>query len=203
MARSPRALTPAEAKGSLVHRLSGVVDRVRQIPVNLGLRPFRVFLVWTKASGDERGEGREVVQRRFELLPVPKVDSLDSLALSPTAAGVVPLGSIRVSCITASLNEDILRGRSIPSEQEVKLCGCKVHEWATDKDWMHLPERWTFFFEVVEDGRSGGTPTRSRFRPASPPVRRAGKVDWQVILERVMEDTHPMTGESQLGDDDD
>lgn len=199
----PRALTPEEAKRTTMHRLAGTIDRARQSVVRVGLRPYRVFLVWTRATGDERGEGRDLVQRRFEVLPTPKVDSLDALALSPTAGGMVPLGSVRVSRITASLNEQILRGRIIPSEEELEACGCAVREWSPDREWSHLPEKWDFFYEVVEDGRGGPNPTRAKFRLASPPTRRAGKIDWVVTLERISEDTHPETGQSQLGDDDD
>jgi hypothetical protein len=185
----------------MAHRLSRTVDRVRQIPVNLGLRPYRVFLVWERATGDERGEGKQVVMRRFELLPVPKVESLDALSLSLTAGGVVPLGSVRVSRITASLTKDILNGDSIPSVDQIAGCGCKVDTWALDKEWDHLPVKWTFYIEVVEDGRGDDTPTRQKFALASPPVRRAGKMDWTMVLERVSEEPSPHTGLSQLGDD--
>jgi hypothetical protein len=165
----PRALTVGQARRTLVNRLGGrVVDRVRQIATNQGLRPYRVALVWTTWTGTERGEGLEKEFARVELLPTPKVISLDSIAMSPQAAGMLPMGSIRVEKISVTNTLDRLKGKSFPTPHE-----------------QHIPDNIGFYYEVKEDGRGDFEPEIARFRLASEPFRRAGHVDWVVNLERL------------------
>jgi hypothetical protein len=144
------------------------VDRVRQVATRFGLRPYRVFLVWTQFGGAERGEGTEREVARIEILPAPKVISLDSVALAPQTAGILPMGSIRVEKISVSLTLDQLKGRMIPVPHE-----------------DHIPVTYSFHYEVREDGRGDTAVEIMKFRLASDPFRRAGKIDWVVNLERI------------------
>ncbi len=183
MARTPAPLTPEQARKTIVHRLGPRVDRIRQIATKIGVRPYRVFLVWSKFSGDEAGEGTETYVKTIEILPTPVVMSLDGIALNPFSAGVLPIGSVRLTRVSPQLTFDQLTGRVVPKEHE-----------------DHIPEPYDFFYEIMEDGRGDHDPLRQRFRLLNNPTRRAGKVDWIIGLERMSEDRN-REGHSQLGTD--
>lgn len=170
----PRNLSAVEARRTLAHRLAPRVDRLRQFATKFGIRPYRVFLVWTLWSGIERGEGTERVVKRIELLPTPKVTDLTAVATSPFSAGTLPLGSIRVEEISAfTYTQDVLVGKAYPDG----------HEDA-------IPEDVSFEYEVVEDGRGDPQPVRAKYRVSTTPYRAAGRVQWMVLLERVSEDNN-------------
>jgi hypothetical protein len=163
-----RSLTALQAKATLAHRLARVGDAVRQLNTTLGIRPYRCFLTHTRWTGTERGEGEELLVRQVEILPTPRVDSLDKVAFSLFAAGTLPVGSIQVSEISAgSFTEDELTGQMVPVPNEDEV-----------------PGPYVFFYEVVEDGRGDPNPVRNRFRLLTKPFRRAGKLDFTVMLER-------------------
>lgn len=177
----PAPLTPTQAKKTLVAKFGPKIDRIRQLATKLGVRPYRVFLVWEQSSGLERGSGTMTEAQRLEILPTPRVDSLDAVMLDPRFAGSLPVGSIRVSRISSSFTEDLLRGK---------------------RDHKSIADDVSFFYEVVEDGRGDDSPVRMKYRLATTPMRRAGKVDWLIVLERISEDSS-RSGQSQLGNDDD
>jgi len=166
-----KPLTPDQAKHSLVNRLQKTVDRVRQIPVNFGLRSQRVFLVWTKYTGSERGEGREVEIRRKEILPTPKVGPMNAISFAAITGGIMPVGSQRVQNVSLSFTADELEGLWIPEPHEERV-----------------PEPYRFYYEIAEDGRGDRAPLRQRFRLAAKPWRNESAISWELILERVSED---------------
>jgi hypothetical protein len=182
-------LTPLQARNSLAHKIgTRVGDKVRQLNTKFGIRPYRVFLVWTKWGGTERGEGNEAVVLEREILPTPKVESLDGVAFSLFAAGQLEVGSIQVSEVSLTLTRDILMGHAIP--------GLGIVD--------HIPQPYDFFYEVREDGRgelgTGKEPQRQKYRLAADPFRRASKPYWQFTLERISEDRN-RAGQSNVGDD--
>lgn len=187
-----RPLTPLQARATIAHRLAPTIDRIRQIATNLGTRPHRVFLTWTRWTGEARGEGAEELVGQLEVLPTPRVDSLDKLSFSLYAAGSLPVGSIQVSEISAAaFTEDLLSGRRIPAEARccreedaASASGAIVPTTAQLAGGEEVPFPYDFFYEVVEDGRGDVPPARNRFRLLSKPFRRAGKVDWTIMLER-------------------
>jgi hypothetical protein len=192
-------LTPKEAKRTLAHRFTGLGDRLRQLGTKFGLRPHRVFLVWGRWSGAERGDGDFKSLIETEILPTPLVESLDGVAFSPYNAGTVEVGTVRVSQISAvRYSEDMLVGRyPAISEPGAKPIGptafVRFPSGVTKTTRMtpgavELPEPFDFFYEIVEDGRGDDPAVRRRFRPANDPMRRAGKLDWIVVLERASED---------------
>lgn len=169
-------------------RLNRVVDRARQIEVNLGLRPYAIWLTWMKWGGGsrgaglseafdrqegafddppERGEGTPIVVCSMPLLPIPRVDDISGLSRVPFSAGRYPVGSIRVTGISASYREELLLGRVLPDNPEAEV-----------------PEPYEFFWELVEDGRHGPAPLRRRFTPASEPFLDAVNQQWVIVLER-------------------
>jgi hypothetical protein len=168
---TPRPLGASEARGSLVHRLAHRADRLRQIATRLGLRPYRVFLTWTRWSSDERGVGSQKVVKRVEILPTPKVMSMDSINLNLHGGGLLPEGSVRVSKISCyEYDEALLKGT-----------------WDREGE-QKIPEPYEFFYEIVEDGRSGCEEERKRFRILAGPHRDAGGVQWELMLARASED---------------
>ncbi len=164
----PRALSSLEARGTLVNRLTTRVDRLRQFQTKFGMRSQRCFLVWTKYSGTERGEGREVEVARVEILPTPKVVGLDAVSRSPMAAGILPIGSIRLEEVSMSLGFDLLTGKVPP-----------IAEGA-----VAIPEPFDFYYELMEDGRGDAQPVRSKFRLSGTPMLREENLDWVVLLTR-------------------
>jgi hypothetical protein len=187
-----RPLSPNQARKTLANRLGRVADDVRQIATNIGVRPYRVFLIWTKWVGTgtvERGEGTEYIIQKLEILPTPRVTSLDGLSLSIAHAGVIPIGSVRVDRISVRrFTEDVLKGKAFP---------CDPLPFGERIEEKHIPEPYDFFWEIVEDGRGDCPAKRRRFRPMTEPVRRPGKPDWTLMLDRVSLDRNRL-GESTI-----
>lgn len=139
--------------------LQGLVDDLRRIPGEEGLRPYRVYLVWTRRGVDQ--VFREF--RRLELQPV-KVSSMDAVALQLAAWGLNPEGQIRLTKISrAQVDEDDLRG----------LLGHAA-----------IPPDVQFFYEVVRVGacEADGRPSRRRFVLASVPHLDAPRFQYTVVL---------------------
>jgi hypothetical protein len=180
----PRPLTNAEAKNSLTQRLAPRIDSLRQFSTRFGLRSRRVFLVWTKYTGRERGEGFENEVARVELLPTPKVSSLTSIALTPFAAGILPVGSVRVELISAQMSAEELLGQVPP----VTPTGDPIQQ------------PFDFYYEIVEDHRVSNEPARAKFRVLGIPSRDEGSVSWSVMLDRIEEDNNA-NGRSMYGSD--
>jgi hypothetical protein len=175
----PKQLTPERAGRSLIARLAGhtgkvgLVDKVRQIATNLGDRPYCVDLVWTRWSGSEIGAGEETEFARVPILPNPIVRDLTSVLQNPFSAGILPVGSVRVTEISAGqMNEDLLRGFTIPGDDP-------------------RPADVDFFWEVRFDGRGAriNHPSeRARYRLLGVPYYDADNVQYQVLLERASQD---------------
>jgi hypothetical protein len=140
-------------------------------------------MVWTHWTGDERGGGEEQEYCRREILPTPRVINLDSISRQPYSAGSLPVGSIKLERVSTSLTADNLQGLSIFEPEDDTV-----------------PERYSFYYEVVEDGRGDDPPARMKFRLFGLPAREAGKVQWVVMLERISED-NARDGSSKYGED--
>ncbi len=175
----PRPLRPFER--TLVGKFErkpggqpGLADRLRQLHTKFGARSRRVFLVWVRWTGHTAGEGHAEVVREVELLPTPKVDAL-GVTFNPYSGGELPVGTLRLSEVSAALPMDTLLGRLIPGEGVP-------------------PQEYEFFYEVAEDGRSQNAngqpvpPLRERYRVLGEPVRRETRVQWELLLERASED---------------
>lgn len=205
-----RALSPEQAKRTLVQRLSPLTDRLRQIPVNMGTRPIRCFLVWTRWSGQEAGSGTESVFHKTEILPTPRVRSLDRISITLFAAGTLPVGSVVVDLISASLfTTDNLLGHAIPGMNPAKRnngnaplpdpgAAALGELPVPGTEFDRILEPMDFYWELVEDGRGDNPAWRSKFRPASIPHRDACCIHHTLILERVGQD-NLRNGQSAIG----
>jgi hypothetical protein len=196
-------ITPDQASNSLANRISTSLDRARQAKVDIGLRPYRILLTWTYSTGDERGQGLEEIYYREELLPTPRIEGLGGVAINPYSAGALPVGSIRVSKISARYDHDFLTGRVLPQPFI-----------QTFKEPIRPPQV-DFFYEVHEDGRTSPPQLgickvpavvtvpfisiRQKYRLSMQPERKS--FGWILGLERMSEDMDRF-GESQISTDD-
>jgi hypothetical protein len=171
--RAIRPLAPGQAGRSLASRLAPVADNLRQLNTTFGVRPYRVFLTWTRWEGTEIGEGYEVLKQRIELLPTPLVK--ENMRYAPWHGGVLQEGAIDVSEVSVvAYTEDILRGLDPKLIPGLDLMGANPT----------IPEPWDFFYEVVQDGRGGKMPERPRFRLNGCPFLKADSQEWVMTLER-------------------
>lgn len=201
----PRPLRPEEARRTLAHRLGTRVDRVRQLSTRFGLRPYRVFLTWTKAEGALVGRGDEAVITRVEILPTPRVTDMSALARRPWSVGILPEGTVRVDRVSVLFTADNLSGLVIPDDPPRRVPGGqRVSGTAL------VPKtdpQVDFFYEIVEDGRGDELPRRDRFRLFGQPYRDAGSISWTILLEAASDPTdragQPRTSEEDAHFDDD
>jgi hypothetical protein len=151
------------AGNTLVDALTPVVDCVRDLYTQLGLRAYEVSLVWTRWTGQERGVGNEYVVWVERLLPTPKLSDLSALTLELKEIGTNEQGALTVTELSGRFSEDLLMGRGgpLPLGEEI-------------------PPDTNFFWEVSLPVSAGAI--RRRFTPASAPSRRPGSFDWEVRL---------------------
>lgn len=145
----------------------GLADDLRDLRVELGGRPYRIFLVKTRWTGEVRGDGVEEVFYEEELLPVPKLSTLSSVALTVQSVGLDEVGELQVSEISPRYNEFQLRGLTERGEP--------------------LEDNETFYWEVAFF-RHGVSTTRRRFLPRSTPYYDAIALQWSLGLVRAGRD---------------
>lgn len=209
MSKKPAPLLgPTAARSTLAHRHTRTADRLRQLNTRFGLRSERVFLVWTYWTGEERGEGRERILARHELLPTPRVTSAVAINRRPYAAGVFPEGSQRIDQVSCGVyTKDMLRGLRIPIEgSRGCVTGCRpvqpfLSEVISGGNGNPTTDRQVdFFYEIVEDGRGDDPSDRDRYRLLGGPSRAEGKLYWEMVVERASEELDRQ-GETQVGTD--
>lgn len=157
-------LTPAAcgigAPGGVVESLGGTVDQLRQLAVDMGMRPYRVFSVIVRWTGGEVGRGDAVVESEREFLPRPVVKDMTSVRGVAHAAGRNERGSVELSEVSPRYTEDDIRG----------LCHCG--KLSQDREG---------FIEIRVDERDGQT-DRRRFVVKDVPHRNAEGFEWRVRL---------------------
>jgi len=151
------ALGPNPAPGrSLAEEFGEAVDEMRQLHVDAGMRPYRVFVVTLEWPSGEIGRGEPRVKRETELLPTPVVD------LRPTttyirSAGRVERGGAKLSEVSPRYTEEEIAG--------LFECSATLQS----------------FVEVTVDSRDGNA-KRRRFGVVGAPWRDADAFDWKVKL---------------------
>lgn len=187
-----RALRDHEVAQSDAECFVSLVDDLRQLKTEFGLRAYRVFLVWVEWSrvdpyedDDEPGAGTPNLLEEIELLPVPDVSSLGGLGEDYDASGLTERGGVTVSEISASYSEDVLRG---------------LHPNFIDPEHPGtLRDGVEFWYEIQEmrpagyrapQGTAGGCipspqrPPRRRFHLSGVPNRDPGRYQWSMTLVR-------------------
>ena len=142
--------------------MDGCLDEIRQLNADFGLRPYRVFMVRTRWSGESRGEGTETVFDERELLPPPKVDPVSSVARQLLDIGTDEQGTLQVSEISPRYTEKELLGYS-------RLGG-------------QIPDNETFYWEVTLLRGDHEAKTRRRFLVVGVPSYDAEGMQWTVRL---------------------
>lgn len=169
----PHPLTPDQAKNSFAAKFGRIADKLRQLNTNFGIRPDRVFLTWSKWTGVERGMGDEIIIRRAEILPTPRVTSLDNVKSMPMHSGMVKQGTLRVDEISVQyFTRDVLMGKAFPGD------AVTVHNPANPVDsncinYPGIPGRQTL------NGSMGAGLTPPNPGPDMPPLP-AGPIQLQV-----------------------
>lgn len=159
--------TPQLLAKALGQKLIPVVDRVRDISTQLGLRPYRVHIIRTRWSGPRRGAGVEVVIHDMELLPTPFLVDMRSLVEQITPIGMNESGVVQLQKISGRYTEDQLVG--------------------VGPDGGQVAANETVYYEI-EFFRPDGTPAeKRRFTRDSVPTYNATSVEWQVTLVNVLE----------------
>lgn len=148
---------------SLVESFGDLVDDMRQLEVDMGLRFYEVFSVVVRWSGGERDRGTATVISERPFLPVPVVDGLGNGRRDLRAAGKVSRGEIWLRKLSPRYTEDdivLLFPRELRADEE-------------------------HFIEVRGDSRDGST-VRRRYHIVGEPERKA--FEWQVRLVKQDED---------------
>ena len=153
-------LTDDQLHGSLGVCLQPAVDEARKIVHDLGLRGYRVYLVWQRRNAQQRFE----VFRRVELHPV-LVSSLAGVNWESSASGMRGEGEITLSEISPAQVD----GRELFGE-------------IPELNYILDPDI-EFFYEVVPRARcTGQTVHPGRFTPSSLPYYDAENFQWVVDL---------------------
>jgi len=151
---------------TLGRRLINTVDRLRDIPVRFGLRPYEVHVVRTRWTGGERGVGYEVVIFDEAVLPTPLITSLDGVSRVVNIVGLDEIGSVRLEQVSGRYAEGYLSG--------------------TDENGNPPDPDTNFYYEVqfpTPGTITDGAPRR-RFFPSSAPSYDASRFQWSLSLER-------------------
>jgi hypothetical protein len=158
---------PATLRCSLARRLIPAVDRVRDLYTQIGARPYRVWIIKTRFTGERRGRGVEQVIHETEILPTPLVVDLRALSEVVTPVGVNDQGVIQLQYISGRYTEELLLG-----------VGLDGHPVAPNE---------TVYYEI-EFFRADGLPSeRRRFVRDSVPHYNALQFQWLVTLVSAIE----------------
>jgi hypothetical protein len=152
------------ARRSLADSLGPTVDRIRQLRTDMGLAPYRVFLVhWRWPS--KRGLGRPVEIARDEVLPNPKISDMTGTLIGVAAFGATEGGGLFVSKISTKYSENDLLGRTPDLVDSVrpKTSASNVE-----------------FFWEVQLARGGSKPRR--YIPQGVPMLDRSGIQWKISV---------------------
>lgn len=159
-------LTGRDLASTLIASLTPTVDCIRDIATQLGARPYRVSLVWTRWSGGSRGEGHETVEREEALTPTPYVKDVSDLDRKLMPGGAEEVGDVKVTEISPRYTEDYLCGR--------------------DENGNDIPDDVSFYWEVLLP-QARGNGIRRRYYPAGPPNTESTDFQWSIRLKKISE----------------
>jgi hypothetical protein len=169
----PRFTLPTAqlAASNPLRKLVNVVDKARDLAVRIGTRPYAVRIVRTRWSGGYRGGGVEVLESAVDILPVPRVASIDALTRKPDRIGIMDAGTIQISGISGAYTEDDLA---------LTTAGGGSEDDAVSTWW-----------EVEFIRPDGGASKRRRFSVAAAPSYDASALGWTVQLTLAYEAIAP------------
>lgn len=148
--------------------LIDAVDCARQIATDLGARPYRVFRVKTRWTGEERGDGVENVILQEEITPTPKVSGMDGISLQLQDIGLDEVGTTQVSEISARYTEAQLRTPGLAPNEN--------------------------FYWEIRLAKDGDQNRRRRYMLVGVPSYSATSLQWTIRLTRAGTDRETETG---------
>ena len=170
LAGAVRPLRPEEVRASLMGEMSPIVDDLRQIAVDLGLRPYRVFIVHVLWTGVKVGDGNPVEISRREILPTPRIRDMSATTEVLSAFGRVEEGGIVIDRISAKYSEDDLTGKT-PD--------------LIDPAMTRTGKRNGEYFWEVQENRPGFPKTiPRRYVHAAVPTLMRGGSHWRIPLNK-------------------
>ena len=149
-------------------------DMARQIRTDLGLVPYRVFLVHWRWPG-KVGLGKPVEISRVEIQPPPKVSDMNGTALAVAAFGNSEGGGIFLSKISTKFSEEDLTGKT---PDLLDLVRTSTSAWNVE-----------FFYEVVLN-RPGSKPRRY-IHSGVPNLNKTG-IHWHLPLIKQQTSYNPV-----------
>lgn len=176
-----RPPTEEEFGRSLAVDLRPLVDELRAMHSEFGLRPYRVFLVWGRWSGGARGEGQLQVRDREEILPTPLVEGMDGVSQFVRPVGLTEEGGARVKEISAAWTEDLLVGLRDGYVDESPPFQRTMQRDA--EFWWEVRELRPRPAGLQPEPREGAARTR-RFRVVGVPAISRDNFEWVVALEK-------------------
>jgi hypothetical protein len=147
------------ARRTLAADLGSVVDEARQLRVDIGMVPYRVFSVVVAWSGGKRGVGTQRLVRETEFLPTPEV-RLEGQSRELRPGGARERGRPQLRRISTRYSEDEVRAL--------------LHRDLLDGEEGHI--------EVRMDERLDDKPRRRRFTVAGAPFLDQAKFEWTVKI---------------------
>ena len=154
---------------TLMESLVPAVDRARQTRNDLGLAPYRVFLVHWRWPG-KRGVGRPVETSRVEILPTPRVQDMLSTSMGLSAFGITEAGGLFVDRISPRFSEADLRGLTPDLLDPARPQTMSGHA--------------EFFWEVRESRRTNPPTKPRRYTVSGVPMLAKGGLQWRVNLAK-------------------
>jgi hypothetical protein len=152
---------------TFVERAARMHDRARQMMVRAGAVPWRTAVISWAWTGGGEGRGTPKVTGMLELTPPPDVTGEGSLKGTPSGAGFVRNGVVRLVGISSTYTEgdlDILFRVLAPGE--------------------------LVLIEVVHDTRDGSiTPPRRLYKPVGTPERDVTSAQWSLTISSVQNQT--------------
>jgi hypothetical protein len=171
MANKPFTTVAQAQRTALVGKLTPVVDSLRDMLTQFGLRSYTVRIIKTRWTGTRRGEGEEYVQTVHEILPTPKLLDLSGIVFTVQPIGADEFGNVIVSEISPRFTEAHLRG--------------------TTKDFKQPASDEQVYYEIEFPTPVGQPGVKRRFTLSKPPEYKPGRFGWSVQLEKAREDRQP------------
>jgi hypothetical protein len=157
---------------TLAGRLAPLTARLRGLHAQFGTRTHRVFLVWVRWSGMQRGDGVPNVERELELAPPPLVRENGSLPFRFLASGAAKAGDVYLEEI------GLVHPDGTPLTQE-QLTGVEPYGG-------RMPPNVDFFYEL-RPVTPGEPPMR--YTLAGEPGRDNASLQWTCLLAHRDPDT--------------
>lgn len=165
-----RPLRTDEVRQTLAVSLGPVVDEIRQLATDFGIRPYRVFLIHVRWSGGKIGVGTPQEISRREILPTPKVRDMTNTVEVLSAFGRLEEGAVAVEKISAKWSEDDLLGKT-PDLTDPAVPRAGRHEC-------------DFFWEIQENRGVIPPPVPRQYVPGAVPTLSRGGMAWRITLTK-------------------